>query len=638
MLYGAFSGCTNIKYVSLEFPGSSASSPVDTRVNYAFGGYIPSSLQKIYCGGKIWYSNTFEGCTNVLYILSSSKLEIIESGALSPCTSLKYETYKGASYLSDNDYRILYSAPRGATEIHNNTRVIYDNAFYGRTDITEIYLPSNVVSIGYNAFYYCKSLTAVYLNSGLKHIGATAFSRTAISTISLPSSLESLGDGVFYDCDSLKELTIPASVTSVGDNLCRDSGVKTIYCLALSKPEGWSDSWSNNFEVIWGPYGVGYQTIGGIEYIVISDTEVAVRSLKQSLTDITIPATVTFQSGKTYNVTKIRYNAFLENTSLRSIKLPTSITSIGSNAFYGCASLEVIYLHNGITEIGTGAFAGCSSLVAYAEAAGRPSGWSTSWSDSSLPVYWSVSESNLILGYAADFVLINGSFTLTRYHGAGATFEISSTAVIENQTFNVTEIGARAFMGYESLKSLYIPSGVKKTGKDAFRDCMNLVIYLEGTSLGGVIYDVNPSKCPVYENVNSTNFATVGEYQYILFDTYAVLTKHIGTSSTCTIEPKIEVDGVTYYVKKIGAMAFSNPDYLTTLIINADLEQIEAGAFHNCAFLEYAEIENIVDMYYYDSTGKKVSFTSMEWLFAAPAKVAEAFKVASNYTIHFFKG
>lgn len=89
------------------------------------------------------------------------------------------------TYATNTEHTITI---KNVTEVNNNT-------FYG-TDLTDVFVSSNVVSLGRGCFGSCKSLESVTLSEGLTTIGFACFSV----------------------CDSLTEITIPSSVTSIGDN------------------------------------------------------------------------------------------------------------------------------------------------------------------------------------------------------------------------------------------------------------------------------------------------------------------------------------------------------------------------------------------------------------------------------------
>ena len=107
------------------------------------------------------------------------------------------------------------------------------------------------------------------LPSSLRYIGARSFARLKISDLKLPSGLMTLGEGAFKTCSYLKtvnlgdcrqlqsigseafsdaalsEITIPENVVSVGELAFNQNKVNlTIRCEASEKPDGWDRNWS----------------------------------------------------------------------------------------------------------------------------------------------------------------------------------------------------------------------------------------------------------------------------------------------------------------------------------------------------------------------------------------------------------
>lgn len=63
-------------------------------------------------------------------------------------------------------------------------------------------------------------------------------------------------------------------------------------------------------------------------------------------------------------VTAIGAGAFMGNTAVESVTLPSSVTQIGQEAFADCTSLSSVLLPSSLERIGIGAFYGCTSLSA----------------------------------------------------------------------------------------------------------------------------------------------------------------------------------------------------------------------------------------------------------------------------------
>jgi hypothetical protein len=152
-----------------------------------------------------------------------------------------------------------------------------------------------------------------------------------------------------HSVSSHRQATLSAAIAatpsvSVHKTIKRFFGI-SLACLCLA-----TQAWGDPF------------TVNGINYTITSENTVAVTGGGEALTEIAIPATVTY-SAKDYNVTSIGDNAFRECASLTSIVIPTSVTTIGGDAFHSCSSLASITTLESVTSIGDGAFAYCSSLT-----------------------------------------------------------------------------------------------------------------------------------------------------------------------------------------------------------------------------------------------------------------------------------
>lgn len=82
-----------------------------------------------------------------------------------------------------------------------------------------------------------------------------------------------------------------------------------------------------------------------------------ITSYTGSASTVTIPRSV---SGTT--VTAIGRQAFMNNTAVTSVTMPSGITSIGLQAFSGCSSLSSVSMPSTLNSIGMAAFYGCTSL------------------------------------------------------------------------------------------------------------------------------------------------------------------------------------------------------------------------------------------------------------------------------------
>lgn len=103
--------------------------------------------------------------------------------------------------------------------------------------------------------------------------------------------------------------------------------------------------------------------VDGINYNITKTNEVEVTSKTGCYSgNVVIPETVE-DSGTTYNVTTVGFEAFRACLNVTSISLPNSITTIEDYAFRDCRGITTMVLPDSVTSIGEGAFLYCTKLV-----------------------------------------------------------------------------------------------------------------------------------------------------------------------------------------------------------------------------------------------------------------------------------
>ena len=278
---------------------------------------IPNSVGSIgnsafsYCGsltsivipnsvGSIGNS-AFSYCGSLTSIVIPNSVTNIGEDAFYSCGSLTSIVIPN-SVTSIGNYAFSYCTSLTSIVIPNSVTNIGEDAFCSCGSLTSIVIPNSVTSIGNSAFSYCSRLT-IYCESTSKPSGWDSNwnssnrpvyfgvnennfveidnlqyildleNNTAIVTryIGIEKTVEilstithnnieynvtSIGNSAFRYCDSLTSIVIPNSVTSIGDYAFSSCYSLTIYCEAISEPEGWDLYW-NSFEcpVIWGYNG-----------------------------------------------------------------------------------------------------------------------------------------------------------------------------------------------------------------------------------------------------------------------------------------------------------------------------------------------------------------------------------------------
>lgn len=81
----------------------------------------------------------------------------------------------------------------------------------------EPYEGSEIVGIETEAFAGCKELTAIYLPESIKTIGEKAFSECkSLTMINIPEGVEEIPRGCFEVCENLSEVTLHSGVRKIG--------------------------------------------------------------------------------------------------------------------------------------------------------------------------------------------------------------------------------------------------------------------------------------------------------------------------------------------------------------------------------------------------------------------------------------
>ena len=195
---------------------------------------------------------------------------------------------------------------------------------------------------------------------------------------------------------------------------------------------------------------------------------------------VVIPLTVT-DSGKTYSVTSIGYEAFYKCSGLTSVTIPNSVTWIGVKAFYNCSGLTSVTIPNSVTSIGEYAFSYCSGLTSVTIPNSVTSIGSYAFESCRGLTSVTIPNSVTSIGNLAFYncsgltsVVFNaenctsmGSFDCPVFYGCS---NLTSITIGEN----VKTIPGYAFLGRSGLTSVTIPNSVTSIGKSAFYNCSGL--------------------------------------------------------------------------------------------------------------------------------------------------------------------
>ncbi|MBO5868374.1 MAG: leucine-rich repeat protein, partial [Oscillospiraceae bacterium] len=263
------------------------------------------------------------------------------------------------------------------------------NAFYGCTNVNEVYLPATLQTVGENAFVSSNSIAAVsYAGTQFQWAAVTvgngdtgltsakfiynAAVLTAIQVKTLPSKLEyNLGDTVadttgivltlIYNDGSTEEVSeLTADYVVTVDASQMGNGMVTItyknktatYMVDVIAAGTCGEN------VTW-TLKDGVLTLSGegeMTYYA-AKTEVPWWDMKTEITTLVV------EEGITGSISKF---AFYDCVNMTSATLPEGITFLGSSAFYNCSSLTEIDIPDSVTGISSTVFGKNTALTTVA--------------------------------------------------------------------------------------------------------------------------------------------------------------------------------------------------------------------------------------------------------------------------------
>lgn len=331
--------------------------------------------------------------------------------------------------------------------------VIGEYAFYWRSSLVTVKLPSGLLDIQQDAFAICENMSQITLPSGLSSIGDSAFYKCeSLTSITLPSSLKSIGGRAFWDCKLLSKLKIPANVSNVGNGIV--AGCDALKSLSVD---------SNNKK---------YDSRGKCNAVIEKSSNTLIAGSNVTA----IPSTVK----------KIGYDAFYECSRLSSVILPNGVTSIGEFAFYNCSNLTRVTLPNTVKKIGGDAFRWCEKLskITLPDSVLKlGSGAFCDCNITSMHIPANVTDIGKgLFGYCDKLVKVtvdeknkfydsrNGCNAIIRKNGSVLIAGCSKTVIPDT----VKCIGEDAFEACYTLTSIVIPSSVERIDDSAFESCSNL--------------------------------------------------------------------------------------------------------------------------------------------------------------------
>lgn len=376
-------------------------------------------------------------------------------------------------------------------------------SFSTRINVSSVFIPATVRSIGSHAFIYCNALTTVTFAEGsqLKSIGSNAFWGSEhlypkFKEIKIPDSVETIGNGAFRHCQNLERITLPSALQTLSNGtfygcaalseVTFPASLKTIeksafgYCRNLSEvklPASLTTIQSYVFNGCSALKTVSYD--GSLaQWNHITANKDADNDADKDVLGYSCPSLVTgdytaqfisvkddpfaYPPPKTVTITK--YTGTESTVILPSTISSWPVTKIGEDAFQDNTTITSVTIPDSVTEIGSNAFAGCTNLTSVNYAGD----WSNLTIQSGNPAVQDAANAPL---FDFEFTPDNTAVIVTNYKYNGAAADVTIPSRYKGKP--VTTIGHAAFFN-SAVTSVTIPDSVTSISDDAFVNCPQL--------------------------------------------------------------------------------------------------------------------------------------------------------------------
>ena len=339
---------------------------------------------------------------------------------------------------------------------------------------------------------------------------------------------------------------------------------------------------------------------------------------------LTIPATVTY-SGTTYRVWGINANAFMNATNISNVTIKWSCRVIGENAFQGCTGITWVRLASSVARMDLNTFGGCTALKTvyypgfdYPALSVSPNVWPSNsgmtlyipWESSHTPAEYkaksgwtqfaTVTQSIEAYDYYmndgglycvgksdTDAYTVTRNVTLTGFNTngsqtssgtvyspiGGGTFSPSGQSI----TFKVTSLGARAFNGQTTLKTVTLPNTIT-----SYRPSAHFFAFTGASSLTAINVASGNNNCifSSYEGClyssDGTGLNRVPEGKTSV--NINPITTYVGVRAFCNSQ--CQTIRLPYGLKTIDQLAFEDTKKLDWLYIPSSVTSIGADALY----------------------------------------------------------
>jgi hypothetical protein len=362
--------------------------------------------------------------------------------------------------------------------------------FNGCTALDEINIPNSVTSIGEYAFQGCTALEAITIPNSVTSIGEGSFEGcSGLTAFTIPSSVTSIGDYAFEYCTGISSITVPVTVTNqFNRNVFKGWRSNQTITLDWNSNDSthtmpYVDTWWNGYSYCQGYWGTHAKyrngvyawngtTVNNDGTTIIVSGEGQHYAYNNSGMDLEKVTSIVVQEG----ITSLVCGDIVENnTTVKTVSLPSTLTTLGDSVFAGFAGIEQIEIPSTVTSIGGRAFNGCSSLSSVNIPDDITIIYDYTFNDCASLTQLTLPASLESIG---NGVFNNSGLTSLSIPANVTSIEPCFKNCGALQSVNLggcsIEIPEECFAGCNSLQTVTGTTGITSIGKNAFRECSSL--------------------------------------------------------------------------------------------------------------------------------------------------------------------
>ena len=391
--------------------------------------------------------------------IKGSTLKLIGKDAFFNCSELKT-----IDIYDENLWFLIKFANKYSNPISGNNSCSLN---INGTKLQSITVPNSITELQNYIFYNYSSLSSITLHDNITNVGISAFEGcTGLTSIILPSKISKINAFTFKNCGNLKTIKIN------GDK---------IYELKMGAFEGCSSltEISGLNEFIDDVLIIENDVFNGCSNLNISST-LKLNSLKELYSGFLGDVRVEYLDfSENTNIIEIPLNLFLNNTSLKSLKLPQRLRTIGISAFEGCTGLTSLEFPTTLTLIGSDSFKGCTSLSKISF--NNINKYTILLGDRTFMNCTNLNLTNDLLNNFYGFG-IDAFLNTPWYNEQGELIIVNKELVkyrgnsseVNLESYDIQTIKKNAFKNNTSITKITLPITLKIIGESAFEGCTGL--------------------------------------------------------------------------------------------------------------------------------------------------------------------